>query len=457
MVYRTTNPSNGEVIKEFPLQSDAEIFAALKLADERYHNDWRSRPVAQRSQFVAHAAQLLRERREEYARLITLEMGKVISQAYYEVDLTADILAYYAKNGESFLEPRDLPDVPGATVVTEPLGAILAIEPWNFPYYQIARVAGPQIVAGNVVLVKQASNVPQCALAFARLFEDANTPEGVYTNLFCSTDQIGSLIDDFRIRGVTLTGSERAGTAVGERAGRNLKKVVLELGGSDPAIILPDAPIDLVLDQCVSGRMMSTGQACASIKRMIVVDEQRGEEILYGLVQRYAALNIGDPLDAATSIGPVASESALETLLSQIDAAVKAGARLVTGGQRVNRPGFFLEPTILTGITQDNPVFFEELFGPVLSYYVVDTEDEAIQVANATKFGLGSSVFSADIAHAKEVAARIEAGMVFINSHINTGPEAPFGGVKNSGFGRELSDLGIDEFVNKKLIRATDA
>jgi succinate-semialdehyde dehydrogenase/glutarate-semialdehyde dehydrogenase len=453
MLYRSINPTTGGLIKEFPLQSDEEVFTALQVADERYCDDWRFRPVAERARFVVRAAQILRERREEYAQLITLEMGKVIGQAYYEVDFTAGILDYYAKHGEAFLAPKDLPDAPRATIVTEPLGVILAIEPWNFPYSQIARVAAPQIVAGNVVMMKQANSVPQAALAFARLFEDAGTPQGVYTNLFCSTDQIAHLIDDFRVRGVTLTGSERAGTAVGERAGRNLKKVVLELGGSDPAIILEDAPLDLVLNQCVPGRMMNNGQACASIKRMIVVGKQRGEEILAGLVQRYAALTIGDPADPKTSIGPVVSESALEGLLAQIDAGVKAGAQLVAGGKRVNRPGFFMEPSILTNITADNPLFQQELFGPVLSYYVVESEEEAVKIANGTKFGLGSSVFSSDIAHAKEIAARVEAGMVFINSYIHSGPEVPFGGVKNSGFGRELSELGIGEFVNRKLIR----
>jgi len=453
VAYQTINPATGEILKEFSMQSDADIFAALKIADDRYHSDWRFRPIGERARFVARAAELLRERREDYARLITTEMGKVISQAYYEVDFTADILDYYAKHAEAFLTPQELPDAAGASVVTEPLGVLLAVEPWNFPYYQIARVAAPQIVAGNVLLMKHASNVPQAALAFARLFEDAGTPEGVYTNLFCSTDQIASLIDDFRIRGVTLTGSERAGVAVAERAGRNLKKVVLELGGSDPAIILEDAPLDLVLDQCVSGRMMNNGQACAAIKRMIVVGQKRGEDILAGLVERYLALTIGDPQDAATAVGPVVSENALSDLLAQVQAGVDAGARLVVGGHRIDRPGFFMEPTILTNIAEENPLYQEELFGPVLSYYVVESEEEAIKIANATKFGLGSSIFSADIERAKRVAARIEAGMVFINSYINSGPEVPFGGVKNSGFGRELSELGIGEFVNRKLVR----
>ncbi|APR35940.1 aldehyde dehydrogenase family protein [Paraburkholderia sp. SOS3] len=453
MGFRTVNPATGELLKEFPFQTDEEIRMALHVAHERYHRDWKHRPVTQRAQFVARAGEILRTKRDEYARLLTLEMGKVIGQAYYEVDLAADILAYYGKHAGTFLQPRAVPDVPDAVIITEPIGALLAIEPWNFPYYQIARVAAPQIAAGNVLLMKQAQEVPQSALAFARLFVEAGTPEGVYTNLFCTVEQAGCLIDDFRIRGVTLTGSERAGAAVAERAGRNLKKVVLELGGSDPAIVLEDAPIEQAVRQCVLGRMINSGQACASIKRMIVVGRERGAQILQILVEQYAALPVGEPSDPASAIGPLVSERAVDGLIAQIHAAKAAGARIVCGGRRMNRPGFYVEPTIITDIAGDNPFFHQEAFGPVLSFHVVDTEDEAIHIANATKFGLGSSVFSADIERAKRVADRIEAGMVFINSFVNAGPEVPFGGVKNSGFGRELSELGIAEFVNRKLVR----
>jgi succinate-semialdehyde dehydrogenase/glutarate-semialdehyde dehydrogenase len=457
MGFRTVNPATGERVKEFPFQTDDEVLKALEVADARYHNDWKHRPVVERARLVARAGDILRAKREEYARLLTLEMGKVIGQAYYEVDLAADILAYYGKNAEKFLEPRPVPDAPGASIVTEPIGALLAIEPWNFPYYQIARVSAPQIAAGNVLLMKQAHEVPQSALAFARLFDEAGAPEGVYTNLFCSIEQAGRLIDDFRIRGVTLTGSERAGAAVAERAGRNLKKVVLELGGSDPAIILEDASIELAVNQCALGRMINTGQACASIKRMIVVGRKRGETMLQMLVEQYSRLQVGDPSDPASAIGPLVSERAVEGLAAQVDAAKAAGARIVCGGKRMNRPGFYFEPTIVTDIAEDNPFFEQEAFGPVMSFYIVDTEDEAIRIANATKFGLGSSVFSVDIERAQRVAGRIEAGMVFINSFVNAGPEVPFGGVKNSGFGRELSELGIAEFVNRKLVRVAQA
>lgn len=453
MSFQTINPATGELVKEYPLQSDGEVFAALEKADRRYREDWRFRPIAERARIVGRAAEILREKRNEYVEYLTLEMGKVTRFGYFEVDLVADILDYYAEHGEEFLAERPLPGEPGAKLVTEPIGVVLAIEPWNFPYYQLARVAASQLVAGNVVLMKHAESVPQCALAFARLFEEAGAPEGVYTNLFCSVEQIAALIDDFRVRGVTLTGSERAGTAVGERAGRNLKKAVLELGGSDPAVILPGAPLDHAVEQVVMGRTYNSGQGCVNIKRVIVVGRERGEEMLAALKERFAAIKVGDPKDEDTLVGPLSSERALNGLLRQIADAKAAGARIVYGGHRIDRPGFYLEPTIITDVGEDNPLYQEEAFGPVLSFYVVDDEEEAIRLANATRYGLGSYVFDADVEHARQVAARLEAGMVYINSCFADSPSLPFGGVKNSGFGRELSELGIGEFLNRKLIR----
>lgn len=453
MAYRTLNPATGEVIKEFPYQTEAEVATALTDAHNCYLQDWKRRSIAERSSIVANAARILREKRDEYAAYAVLEMGKLIDEAYYEVDISAAIIEYYASHGEVFLAPRTLPDAPGATLVTEPIGVLLAIEPWNYPYYQLARVAGPQLVAGNVLMVKHARNVPQCALAFARLFEEAGAPVGTYTNLFCSPDQASTLIEDARIRGVTLTGSEQAGRAVGERAGRHLKKAVLELGGSDPALILEDAALEHAIKQCTVGRMMNMGQACAGTKRVIVVGKERGEQMLAGLASAFASLRAGDPGDRATSIGPVNSEAALDDLLDQVKRASEAGARVVVGGKRLDRPGFYMEPTIITGIAEENPLFQEETFGPVLSFYVVETEQEAIRIANATHFGLGASVYSDDIDHAKEIGSHLDCGMVFINSFVYSGPEVPFGGVKNSGFGRELSELGIGEFINRKLVR----
>ncbi|MCA1218244.1 NAD-dependent succinate-semialdehyde dehydrogenase [Streptomyces sp. 8L] len=453
MSFQTIDPSTGELVKEFPFQSDDEVFAALDTADRLYREDWRFRPVAERARVVARAAEILREKRDEYVEYLTLEMGKVTRFGAFEVDLVADILDYYAEHGEEFLADRPLPGEPDAKLVTEPIGVILAIEPWNFPYYQLARVAASQLVAGNVVLMKHAESVPQSALAFARLFEEAGAPEGAYTNLFCGVDQIAALIDDFRVRGVTLTGSERAGAAVGERAGRNLKKVVLELGGSDPALILEGAPLDHAVEQVVMGRTYNSGQGCVNIKRVIVVGRERGERMLAALKDRFAEIKVGDPRDVATQVGPLASERALRGLLRQIREAADAGGRVVHGGDRVDRPGFYLEPTIITDITEDNPLHQEEAFGPVLSFYVVDSEDEAIRLANATRYGLGGYVFDADVDHARQVAARIEAGMVYINSCFADSPSLPFGGVKNSGFGRELAEPGIGEFVNRKMVK----
>lgn len=452
MSYQTINPASGEVLRTFHEVSDAELEAAIGSAQTCYETDWRHRSVASRAKVLSTAAAMLRENAEEYARSITLEMGKLIGVAHAEVALSADILDYYAKNAEAFLKPQSVPGVAGAVLETHPIGIILGIEPWNFPYYQIARVAGPQLMVGNVLIIKHAENVPQCALAFARLLDNAGAPRGAYTNIFASIDQVGHVIDDPRVRGVTVTGSERAGAAVAERAGRNLKKSVMELGGSDPLIVLEDAPLESAIDSAVFGRMFNTGQSCVASKRMIVVGKERGKLFLDGLTQRMGALKDGDPFEQDTTLGPVSSEKAMDLLLKQIDVAKKGGAKVVLGGARVNRPGFYIEATILTDIGEENPIYEQELFGPVASFYVVDTEREAIALANATPFGLGGSVFTADVERGRRVAAQMESGMVFINQPAWTAPELPFGGVKNSGFGRELSELGFGEFVNRKLV-----
>jgi succinate-semialdehyde dehydrogenase / glutarate-semialdehyde dehydrogenase len=401
---------------------------------------------------VKAAAAKLRENAEHFAQLVTLEMGKLIEQARGEVALSANILDYYASKADEYLKPQSIPEAPGSYVETKPIGVILAVEPWNFPYYQLARVAGPQLMVGNTLIVKHASNVPQCAAAFASLFESVGAPKGLYSNVYASADQVGRLIDDARVRGVTVTGSERAGAAVAERAGRNLKKSVMELGGSDPLIILEDAPVEPTLENAVWGRMNNTGQSCVASKRVIVVGRERGKVFLDGLVSRMGGLQAGDPSNPETTLGPVSSESAMHGLLSQIELAKKNGAQVAVGGGRVNRPGFFVEATVLTNIDKSNPIYVQELFGPVISFYVVDTEEEAVELANATPFGLGGSVFTSDISRGQLIADKIESGMAFVNHPTWTRPELPFGGVKNSGYGRELSELGFGEFVNKKLI-----
>jgi succinate-semialdehyde dehydrogenase/glutarate-semialdehyde dehydrogenase len=312
-------------------------------------------------------------------------------------------------------------------------------------------------MAGNVLVIKHAENVPQCALAFARLFETAGAPAGVYTNVFASIDQIGRVIEDPRIAGVTVTGSERAGAAVAERAGRSLKKAVMELGGSDPLIVLEDADLDHAVTSALFGRMFNTGQSCVSSKRIIVVGKDRSETFLQGFSDSLRSLHAGDPADPGTTLGPLSSERALDLLLDQIRIAREGGAQVVLGGNRIDRPGYYLEPTILTGIEEKNPASALEFFGPVTSFYLVDTEAEAIELANATPFGLGASVFTSDVDRGRQVARQIESGMVYINQPAWTAPEIPFGGIKSSGFGRELSELGFGEFVNRKLVNVAPA
>jgi len=453
MKYHTINPATGEFIKEFPYHTDAEVNELLSTAQLRFQEDWKWRPVSERISLVKKAGEILKEKREYFAKLATLEMGKMSRFSDLEVDLVIGIFDYYAANAEKMLAPKVIEEEKDAVILSEPLGVILAIEPWNFPYYQLARVAVPQLIAGNVVLMKHAENVPQCALAFAELFREAGIPDGVYTNLFCSIEQTGHLIDDFRVRGVALTGSERAGISVGERAGRNLKKVILELGGSDPALVLKGASLDAAAEQIVMGRTYNSGQGCVNIKRVIVVGQERGQKMLELLKERFAAIKIGDPNDESTSLGPLASERALDGLVKQIEDAQSAGANIVVGGKRVDRPGFYLEPTILTNISKDNPLYKQEAFGPVLSFYIVDTEEQAIHLANDIDYGLGGYIFDEDVEHAKQVASKIESGMVYINSCFSDAPHLPFGGVKNSGFGRELSELGIGEFINRKMVR----
>jgi succinate-semialdehyde dehydrogenase / glutarate-semialdehyde dehydrogenase len=458
MEYKTINPATGHLVKTFEFAKDHEIEEVIATAQGAFESDWRHRSVADRARIIAKAASILREKAEEYAQTITREMGKRIVEARVEVNLSANILDYYAQHAHEFLEPQQLPGVSGgAKVHVYPVGILLGIEPWNYPYYQIARVAGPQLMVGNVLILKHAENVPQSALAFARLFEEAGAPAGVYTNIFASIDQVGRIIDDPRVRGVTLTGSERAGAAVAERAGRNLKKVVLELGGNDAMIVLEDAPLEWAINTALIGRTLNCGQVCVGSKRIIVVGKQRGEEFLSGFKKAMTALKAGDPADANTTLAPISSERALHHLLGQIERAVDAGAVVECGGHRIDREGFYIAPTIFTNIDKSNPIYREELFGPIASFFVVENEEEAIRLANDTQYGLGGSILTADIERGEQIASRIDSGMVFVNRPFATIPQLPFGGVKNSGFGRELSMAGFEEFVNKKLITTDPA
>ena len=454
MAYQTTNPYNGQVGKIFDEISDAQLEASIRAADDCFRNHWRKTSFEERKAILKRAASIMRERSQGFAELISLEMGKLIAQSQGEVALCAAILDYYADHAEAFLAPERLASSRGeATVESSPLGVLFGVEPWNYPYYQLVRFAAPNLMAGNVVLVKHASNVPQCALAFEGLLSDAGAPPGAYTNLFVSKDQIGRIIDDDRVRGVALTGSEGAGAVVAARAGKNLKKTTLELGGSDAFIVLDDADLEKAVKHAVSGRMGNAGQACTASKRIIVV-ESLADRFLEVFQAAMAGFKPGDPMDKETTLAPLSSSQALKTLLGQVEEAVGRGARLLMGGRRIDgERGEFMQPTILTDIAPDNPAYHQEFFGPVALFFRVPDEDAAVKLANDSPFGLGGSVFTSDIERGRDVARRIDTGMVFINSSAVSSPELPFGGVKNSGYGRELSSAGIQEFVNKKLIR----
>ncbi len=452
MTYQTVNPFNGDVLESFPELSDRELEVALATAATCF-DSWRFARFAERAKIVARAAAIMRTRVEELARPVTLEMGKLIDQARGEVLLSADILDYYATNAERFLAPEHLAPASGqADVISTPIGVLFGVQPWNFPYYQLSRFAAPNLMAGNVVMVKHAGCVPQCALAFEKLWRDAGAPAGAYTNLFISYDQVNRVIDDPRIKGVALTGSVEAGKQVAARAGQNLKKSTMELGGSDAFIVLEDADLEKTVKWAVWGKMNNTGQCCVAAKRFIVV-EPLAARFLEQFRTALGALKPGDPMDAATTLGPLSTEAALVKLVDQVKRAIAAGATLVMGGDRIDRPGSFMQPTILANITPDNPAFHEEFFGPVALFFRVRDEDAAVALANDSEFGLGGCVFTGDEARGRRVANRVDTGMMFVNHPTWTTPDLPFGGIKSSGYGRELSSMGIQEFVNKKLVR----
>lgn len=443
-MYAVVNPATGKVEREYPTATDADIEQALAAADTAFREWSKNSTVAQRAALIKKVAQLHTERREKLAEIINREMGKPVDQSLGEVDFSAAIYDYYADHAERFLadEPIDLLDGGGSAVIKRgPVGVLLGIMPWNYPYYQVARFAGPNMVLGNTIVLKHAPQCPESAEAIQQIFDDAGFPKGAYVNVYATNDQIAEAIADPRVQGVSLTGSERAGAAVAEIAGRNLKKVVLELGGSDPFIVLSTDDLDATVDAAVAGRFENTGQACNAAKRFIVVS---------ALYDDFVDLFTKKVMEVAEGLAPLSSAAAAERLAEQVDRAVADGAQLISAGER---NGAFFPPAVLTGVTPASPSYREELFGPVATVYKVDSEDEAVQVANDTPFGLGSYVFTTDAEQAKRVADKIDAGMVFINAVGAEGVELPFGGVKRSGFGRELGRFGIDEFVNKKLIR----
>jgi succinate-semialdehyde dehydrogenase/glutarate-semialdehyde dehydrogenase len=454
--YATVNPYTGEVEQEFPFLDRDAIDGVVEKAHAAFLA-WRARSVEERAQIVGRAAELMLERTDEFAGLVTREMGKRIQEAGGEVKLAASILDYYAKNGPRFLEPRQIEVMQGEAVVhNEPIGVLLAIEPWNYPLYQVVRVAGPNLVLGNAILLKHAELNPQTALAIEKCFLDAGVPEGVYTNVFLAIPDVEQVIAHPLVQGVTLTGSERAGSSVASLAGKHLKKSVLELGGSDPFIVLDTEDLGRTVKAATNGRMQNTGQACIAAKRLIVTEDIY-EPFVEGLKQSFASFSPGDPTDPSTTLAPLSSEQAASDLHAQIQDAIDKGATVVTGGGRPDLPGAFVEPTILTDVTPEMRAYSEELFGPALVVYKVSNEDEAVELANNSTYGLGAAVFSSDLDKARSVAERIEAGMVFVNQPTGSSPELPFGGVKRSGYGRELSELGMFEFANRKLTRVLPA
>jgi len=455
MTYQSLSPFNSNLIKHFADISAKEYEAKLAKAQECYET-WRHTSYGARAVIIAQAAKLLHEQADAFAHTMTLEMGKRIGEARGEVEFSSRILAYYAKNAERFLAPVKLNPVNGeAHMESSPIGVIFGVEPWNFPYYQLARIAGPHLMAGNTLVVKHAGIVPQCALAFEHLLLEAGAPEGLYTNLFISHEQSDKVVDDPRIKGVCLTGSVAAGRSIAARAGRNLKVSSMELGGSDAFIVLEDADLDLTIPWAVWGRMYNAGQTCCAAKRFIVV-ESIADKFIACFKAALSALKAGDPMDEKTTLGPLSSEAALVQLLAQVDGAVAHGAKLLLGGKRIDRPGSYMEPSILTDIAPENPAFRDEFFGPVALFFRVKDEAAAIALANDSDFGLGGSVWTRDVARGKRVASKVETGMMFINNIDWSDAELPFGGIKDSGYGRELGDMGIQQFVNKKLVRTAN-
>ena len=448
--YQVTDPATGEVTEKFPFATDAEVEQALAAAASGF-GEWRGRPVAERAAIVKRVAELFTERATDLAALITKEMGKRPAQAVGEAEFCTAIFGYYADNGPGLLADKPLPGRDNARVEYKPVGPVLGVMPWNYPYYQIARFAAPNLIVGNTVILKHAENCPTSALAVAQIMKDAGVPEGVYVNIFATHEQVATMIADPRLRGVSLTGSERAGTVVAAEAGRNLKKVVLELGGSDPYIILDTPDVEGAAETAWSTRMENVGQACNSNKRMIVMNNVY-DDFVAALVKRATAMTPragGD--DSEEAYSPMVSRRAAENLLAQVRDAVSKGATLHVGGTLTGDKGAYFAPAVLTGVTPDMRAYKEELFGPVAVVYKVASDDEAVKLANVVDFGLGGAVWSTDEERATKVAEQLEVGMANVNTPAGEGADLPFGGTKRSGFGRELGPLGIDEFVNKRL------
>jgi succinate-semialdehyde dehydrogenase/glutarate-semialdehyde dehydrogenase len=458
MAYATTNPFTGETVKTFPTATPQEVDAAIGQADAAFQ-EWRETSLTHRAEVLAKAAQILRENHRTYAEVLTLEMGKLISEAEAEVELSAKMLDYYVKNGASLLAPQFLPaEGFGDTdvqLVSDPLGVLFAVEPWNFPYYQVIRISAPQLTAGNTIVLKHASNVPQSALAMEELFVEAGAPKGAVTNVFASHEASAQIFSDPRVQGVALTGSEGAGAAISSLASKNLKKSTLELGGADAFIVLEDADVAKAAEWAVFGRHWNAGQVCVSSKRLIVTDAVY-DTFLNLYKDGVAKLVAGDPFDENTTLAPLSSQQAADEVEAKIAKAKEEGAIAEEIGAPVPERGAFVRPTLLTDIPEDSVTARTEFFGPVTQLYRAKNADDAVRIANSSPFGLGGSVFSADIHKAQQVARQLDTGMVYINQPTGVKADIPFGGIKNSGFGHELIDLGLKEFVNQKVVVNSD-
>ncbi len=449
--YRVQNPVNDEIVETFPFITDAELDDAVTAATECFES-WSQLPMSERADILDRVGDLFIERKDELAQIAALEMGKPLSEGADEAELAGNIIKYYAKNGEEFTRDQEIPvDVSGKAVIRRlPLGPLLGIMPWNFPYYQIARFAGPNLVLGNTILLKDAEICPRSALAVQKIMDDAGVPAGAYVNIFATHDQVSRVIADPRVQGVSLTGSERAGSIVGAQAGQHLKKAVLELGGSDPYILLDTDDVSAAAQLAWETRMYNTGQACNSNKRMIVMEDLYEDFVAELVALANKATPATPDAEGENTYSPLSSRAAAENLSEQIQSAVAAGANLRAGGELTDEGAYF-SPTVITDIPVGSHSYYEEFFGPVAVVYSVSSDEEALKLANDSKFGLGGTVFSQDSARAQAIATRLNTGMANVNIPAAEGPEVPFGGVKRSGFGRELGPLGMDEFVNKQM------
>ena len=451
MAIASINPATGEKRKEFCPFDDAEIEKRLACADKAFRK-YRRTTFTQRSELLHAVGELLFQEKEKFAEIITLEMGKLFHDSVAEIEKCARGCRFYAENGERFLEDEVAQtDAAKSYVQYQPLGPVLAIMPWNFPFWQVFRFAGPALLAGNVGLLKHASNVPQCALAIEQILCRAGFHDGVFQTLLIEPDQVEKVIVDPRVKAVTLTGSEKAGSAVASTAAREIKKSVLELGGSDAFIVMPSADFESALSTAVKARIINTGQSCIAAKRFIIAD-QIYDQFLSQFVARMRSLKLGDPMDETTEIGPLATEQILDGVHDQVQKTIAAGAKLLTGGNRIHGTGFFYEPTVLIDVPKGSPAYREEVFGPVAAIFRVRDAHSAIELANDTTFGLGSSAWTNDREERELFVSELDAGMVFINAMVASDPRLPFGGVKHSGFGRELGAAGIREFTNPKTI-----